>query len=141
MIVCVDTSALLPMLSATHEFKRIRQAWVQGRFAWALSTEILLEHEEICVPRIGARRFAEFRALLDIVHARHGNVRFVSPAYRFHLITACPDDDKFADCAITAEADFIITDDAHFHALIGSGYKPQPITPEEFIARHLTPVP
>ena len=34
-------------------------------------------------------------------------------------------------------ASYIITSDKHFAALIGSGFKPQPITPEEFIARHL----
>lgn len=44
---------------------------------------------------------------------------------------------KFSDCAITAEADYIVTEDRHFQALIGSGYKPQPITPAEFIQRHL----
>ena len=36
-------------------------------------------------------------------------------------------------CAIAAEADFIITGDHHFDALRGIGYKPQPVTPEEFI--------
>jgi uncharacterized protein len=47
------------------------------------------------------------------------------------------DDDKFADCAITANADFIVTSDAHFRVLAGSGYRPQPITPEMFIERVL----
>ena len=54
----------------------------------------------------------------------HTNVRRVEPAFRFHLITADPDDDKFADCAIAAEADFIITEDHHFEVMRGSGYKP-----------------
>ena len=45
---------------------------------------------------------------------------------------------KFADCAIAAEADFIITADSDFNAMRGSGYKPQPITPEEFIRLHLS---
>ena len=55
----------------------------------------------------------------------------------FNLITADPDDNKFADCAIAAEADFIITADQHFEVMRGSGYKPQPVTPEEFIRLHL----
>lgn len=137
MTFCVDTNVLLPMLSLTHPARTIRQAWMQGRFIWALSTEILLEYEEIALPRIGQRRWQEFRDLLELASVLHGNVRKTYPTYRFHLITACPDDDKFADCAITAEADYIITSDKHFNALIGSGYKPQPITPEEFITRFL----
>ena len=67
--------------------------------------------------------------------ARH--IRRIGPSYRFHTITGDPDDDAFADCAIAAEADWIITGDRHFDALKKSGYKPQPITPEEFNARHL----
>ena len=55
----------------------------------------------------------------------------------FHTITGDPDDDAFADCAIAAEADYLITSDHHFAPLKGSGYKPQPITPEEFIRRFL----
>ena len=45
--------------------------------------------------------------------------------FRFHLIIGDADDDKFADCAIAAEADFIITEDHHFDVMPGSGYKPQ----------------
>jgi len=59
---------------------------------------------------------------------------------RFHTITGDPDDDAFADCAIAENADFIITSDHHFKALIGSGYRPQPITPEDFIRLHLAGV-
>jgi len=54
-----------------------------------------------------------------------------------HPITHDPDDNKFADCAIAAEADFILTEDRHFQELNGSGYKPQPITPAEFMKRCL----
>lgn len=67
----------------------------------------------------------------------NGNLRLVSPTFRFHKIIGDPDDDKFADCAIAANADFIITSDHHFDVLIESGYKPQPITPEAFIQRFL----
>ena len=74
---------------------------------------------------------------MEAVSQQHGNVLHVSPSFRFQLIPADPDDHKFADCAIAADADYIITEDRHFDTLIGSGYKPQPITPEEFIRRHL----
>lgn len=65
-------------------------------------------------------------------------MRRVSPTFRFHLIAADPDDNKFAGCAIAAEADFIITGDRHFDVLRGSGYKPQPVTPEDFVQLHLS---
>jgi predicted nucleic acid-binding protein len=74
---------------------------------------------------------------MDAVEAVRQNIHRVSPSFRFNLITADPDDNKFADCAIAAEADFIITADQHFEVMRGSGYKPQPVTPEEFIRLHL----
>jgi predicted nucleic acid-binding protein len=46
-------------------------------------------------------------------------------------------DGSFADCAISVHADFIITEDGHFKPMLGSGYKPQPISPAEFISKFL----
>ena len=54
------------------------------------------------------------------------------------VVAADPDDNKFCDCAIAAEADFVVTEDIHFDALKSAGYKPQPITPGEFIRLHLS---
>ena len=45
------------------------------------------------------------------------NVEHVNPAYHFNLIKADPDDNKFVDCAITAGADYIVTEDSHFEHL------------------------
>lgn len=42
---------------------------------------------------------------------------FVSPTFRFGLITEDPDNNKFVDCAITAGARFIVTEDHHFNVL------------------------
>ena len=50
---------------------------------------------------------------------------------------ADPDDNKFADCAIATHADYVITQDRHFSTMANAGYKPQPITPEEFIRSYL----
>ncbi len=75
--------------------------------------------------------------IITLVALRHGNIVFSSPSFRFHLIAADPDDDKFADCAIAAEADYLITEYRHFDVLKTAGYQPQPITPEESLRRHL----
>lgn len=52
------------------------------------------------------------------------------------MIATDPDDNKFCDCAIAAEADFLVTEDRHFEALKSAGYHPQVLTPNEFI-RHI----
>ena len=37
--------------------------------------------------------------------------------YRWNLISKDPDDNKFVDCAIFGNADFIVSDDKHFKEL------------------------
>ena len=137
MIVVIDTNAVLSVFASGHAHGRILTAWMEGRFAWAVSTEILLEYEEIMQRHASPGKAVRMNQVMDLVAARHNNLSLVSPTFRFHLITADPDDDKFADCAITAGADYIITSDGHFGVLRGSGYQPQPLSPEEFIRRHL----
>ena len=41
----------------------------------------------------------------------------MTPYFHFKLIIADPDDDKFVDCAIAANAKFVVTDDGHFDVL------------------------
>jgi putative PIN family toxin of toxin-antitoxin system len=139
MTVVIDTNALLPMLAPANVNRAILRAWSSGCFVWAISTAILLEYEEITMPRVGARRWQEFLRVMDFAGQLYGNVLHVEPSFHWRLITADPDDDKFADCAIAAEAEWIITEDGHFSTLAASGHKPRAITPAEFIARFLTP--
>ena len=140
MTVCIDTNVVPGMFTASHAYRPIFEEWFCGRLQRSVSTEILLEYEEIMQRKASPQKADAMMQIITLVALRHGNIVFSSPSFRFHLLAADPDDDKFADCAIATEADYIITSDHHFDALIGSGYKPQPITPEEFIRRHLAGV-
>ena len=46
------------------------------------------------------------------------------PRFRWLLVTADPDDDKFADCAVAARAEYLVTDDRHFNALKTNPFPP-----------------
>ena len=45
------------------------------------------------------------------------NVKKIVTHYRFQLIQTDLDDNKFVDCAIAANAKFIVTEDHHFDVL------------------------
>jgi putative PIN family toxin of toxin-antitoxin system len=137
MIAVLDTNVVLQALNPDHSFACILNAWYRGTFTWAVSTDILLEYQEVVIRQSGQVRWQSLERLLNLAAAYVGNVQQVSPSFFFRTISADRDDDKFADCAITVHADFVVTSDAHFRPLIGSGYKPQPISPEEFIARFI----
>ena len=140
MTVCLDTSVFLQMFGRRQPFHRILRALLEGWIILAVSTEILLEYEEITVQLSGAERWRDVAVLLELLAQLHGNIRQIEPHHRFGVVVADPDDNKFCDCAIAAEADFVITEDIHFGALKSAGYKAQPIAPDEFIRLHLSAV-
>ena len=137
MTVCLDTGVLLQIFGRRQPFYSILRALLDGRITLAVSTEILLEYQEVTTRLSGAERWREVAALLDLLAQLHGNIRHTGPQFRFKVIATDPDDNKFCDCAIAAEANYIVTEDNHFEVLKTAGYKPKPIAPEEFIRQFL----
>jgi predicted nucleic acid-binding protein len=78
-----------------------------------VSNEILEEYEEILSSHISP--LVAKIAIESILRAN--NVLRVDARFRFGLITADTDDNKFVDCAIVANADYIVTEDNHFNVL------------------------
>ena len=137
MTVVLDTNAVVQMFGARSPLAPIKDALVAGKLTVAVSTGIWLEYEEVIVRYAGSAMWARVSRIFDLAQQLHRNVHHVEASFHFRLIVADADDDKFSDCAIAAEADFVITEDAHFRVLATAGYKPRAITPAEFIARFL----
>jgi len=133
MTVCIDTNVLLQARARGHPFHAILDAWVGGRYAIAVSTGILLEYEEVMTRLAGMSAWLKFARLLELVELTTGGVLRVTPSYRFHVISEDPDDNLFTDCAITAGAEYLITEDRHFLPLESAGYIARPIRPQVFI--------
>lgn len=79
-----------------------------------VSNEILSEYEEI-LSILTSPNVAH-----NVVEAiaRHPMTYYRESYFHFHLLSDVDkDDDKFVDCAITANADFIVTEDSHFSHL------------------------
>ena len=137
MTVCLDTGVLLQIFGRKQPFLPILRALLDGRITLAVSTEILFEYEEIITRLSGAERWRDVASLLELLSQLHQNIQRVDPQFRFKVIATDLDDNKFCDCAIVAEANFIVTEDNHFEALESAGYKPKPIRPDKFIHQFL----
>ena len=137
MFVVVDTNVMISALARQSPIAPLFRAIAEGELSLAITSAIVLEYEEIAAERGGLAFAAKLMHWLSLVSASWGTIVQMHPSYQFQVISTDPDDNKFVDCAIAADADFIITRDADYAPLAGSGYKPRPITPEEFIARHL----
>jgi len=111
--VVLDTNCLVQMLSAHGEYYSAWQAYRCGKYMLCVSNEILNEYQEII------ERVANSTVATNVVQAivRSPYTLFFTPQYHFNLIQQDPDDNKFVDCAIIANADFIVSEDSHFSIL------------------------
>jgi predicted nucleic acid-binding protein len=78
-----------------------------------LTTEILEEYSEI----ISGKASPQFAQLATEAILNNPYTLMITPYYKFGLISADPDDNKFVDCAIAANAQYIVTDDHHYNVL------------------------
>lgn len=113
MRVLLDTNILLVITPYFSTYRWVYDALREGRFELVVSTEILDEYAEL-LERHYSADFAE-RTLLALDN--FPTIVRVEPAYRFRLIEADPDDDKFTDAAVVGNADFVVTNDRHFNCL------------------------
>ena len=109
----VDTNSLLQCISRRSRYHELWLSLLDGRNTLCVSTEILDEYAEL-LERHTSHEFAE--AALGVI-TNNPYTLFVNPYYRFKLIEADADDNKFVDCAIAANAKYVVTDDNHFDTL------------------------
>jgi len=113
MRIVLDTNCLIQSVSPRNIYHDVWLSIVDGKNTLCVTNEILEEYAEI-LTRLSGKKTADY-VLEFLVKSRH--VRFFSPQYRFNLIAADPDDNKFVDCAIVANARYIVTNDHHYDVL------------------------
>lgn len=113
MRVVIDTNVLLISVSTKFKSYWLFEAIQNGVIDLYISNDILAEYEEKFNYH-WTRNAAEdlIRTLLELqtTHA-------IDVFFRFNLIPFDTDDNKFVDCAVAANADYLITHDKHFNVL------------------------
>ena len=109
----LDTNIFLVSLAPQYKYHWIYRYIISGKFELCLTTEILLEYEEVVCHRYGTDRMNGTLNYLLLFP----NVLLFSPSYRWNLIEADHDDDKFVDCYVVSNADHIVGNDKHFNIL------------------------
>jgi len=111
--IVLDTNCLLPSISRRSRYYPVWERFVCGEYDLCVTTEILAEYEEI----VGRMTSPVVARLVVEAILRAPNTLRIEASFRFGLITEDPDDNKFVDCAIAANADFIVSEDKHFNVL------------------------
>jgi predicted nucleic acid-binding protein len=100
-------------LTATSPYHCIWQAFRSGQITLCCTTDILNEYSEILT------RFYGLQYSSDVINELliSPNVVKANIYYKWNLIIADPDDNKFVDCALNTGAECIVTNDRHFNVL------------------------
>jgi len=131
MKVVVDTNVLLVSINPASRFNPIFRQAISGDYALCISNSILLEYEEVFKTKINLKMAdAAIAALLYSPFI----LRY-DPRISWKLIFSDPDDDKFTDCAIAANAEYLVSNDRHFNVLNQTSFpKLQLLSAEDFLA-------
>ena len=111
--VVLDTNVLLVSISSRSQYHWLFRGLLQNEFQIVITNEILMEYEEIISNKYAVSVAKNvIRTLLLLP-----NVDKIDVFYNWSLIVYDVDDNKFVDCAVAANVDYIVTNDRHFNVL------------------------
>ncbi len=102
MTIVIDCNILVICLTSRSPYHNIYQAIIKGKVDLAVSTDIVLEYQEIIDQKYGITTANAFVALLNELP----NVHLITTYYHWQLIAKDADDNKYCDCAIAAQRQF-----------------------------------
>jgi uncharacterized protein len=111
--IVLDTNVLMACYSPKSWMYAIWQAFRQQKFTICITTDIIEEYEEI----ISEKANPQIASLIVDIILQSPNAELITKHFFWQLIEKDPDDNKFVDCGLMANADFIIIDDKHFDVL------------------------
>lgn len=111
MKVVLDSNVLLVAIGKRSRYKPIWDAFINGKYQLIISEDVIHEYEEI-LKEHSALGAAE---LVLETFIESPDIIFKRIYYSWNVITKDPDDNKFFDVAVAANADYLVTNDAHFN--------------------------
>lgn len=111
--IVLDTNVLVASISQKSPYHWVWQAFVQGKYELCVTSDILDEYAEI-IERYFSVEDAE-NTLNQIMMGK--NVFQIIRYYEWNAIEQDPDDNKFFDCAVAANAHYLVSEDKHFNIL------------------------
>ena len=130
MKVVIDTNVLLVSFPNKSRYRPIFNSIINSDVFLIITNSIYLEYVEILHCRAKREAIEIFEKFVRSAE------NIINPAiyYSWNLITVDPDDNKFTDAYIAANADYLITNDAHFNEVKKIPFPPVKIvSADEFL--------
>lgn len=113
MKIVLDTNILLAIIGRRSPYRWLFDYLIEGKIALCVTNEILLEYEEV----LGRKASEEVAVnVVNFIDTHPATVK-TNIYFRFNLIAEDADDNKFVDCVICTNADYLVSNDSHFQAL------------------------
>jgi len=109
----MDTNILLVSIPKRSPYRLILDSLLNKRFDLIISNDILSEYREIIAQKSSETVATNITEMLLTLQ----NVQKQDIFYKWNLIDADKDDNKFVDCAISGGADYLVSNDRHFDCL------------------------
>ncbi|MBD0365894.1 MAG: putative toxin-antitoxin system toxin component, PIN family [Flavisolibacter sp.] len=130
MKVVFATNVLLVSIPTRSKYHPIIEALADYKYRLLLSNDIYLEYLEIIAAKSNP---SVVEGIINFIY-KQGNIEIIDVHFQWNLISVDWDENKFCDCAIAGNADYIVTNDAHFNVLKNLDFpKLKVITAEEFL--------
>ncbi len=110
--IVLDTTVLLVSISSKSKLNWIFKSLLEGKYFLCVTTDILAEYAEIIQQQMSVLASENALGVLENLL----NFIFITNHYKFNLLKD-EDNNKFVDCCICANADFIVTHDSYFNIL------------------------
>jgi putative PIN family toxin of toxin-antitoxin system len=111
MRVIIDTNVLISCIGERTKHHLIWQSFLDEKVTLFASIDILFEYEELVTIKYPPRTASH---ILDILTDDY-YVKKIPVYYYWNAIVSDPDDNKFFDAAVAANADYLVTNDTHFN--------------------------
>jgi putative PIN family toxin of toxin-antitoxin system len=111
--VVLDCNVLLVSIARKSKYHPIFKAIRTEQIQLIVSNEIISEYVEV----IGNKTTTEIAANIAEMILSSKSTIYAEPYYRFNLIIQDADDNKYTDAAISSNADYLVSNDAHFNVL------------------------
>ena len=111
--IVLDTNCLIQIISRNSRYYDLWQDFLKGSYRLCITTDIIDEYEKI----LSEKTTPYVARLVCEIILRAPNTVKLDAHFRWGLIEKDPDDNKFVDCAIAANAHYIVSEDSHFKVL------------------------
>ena len=130
MKIVLDTNIILVSIPRKSKFRMIFNKLLSDSYDLIISNKIINEYHEIISQKANSTVANNITELLLSLN----NVQKQEVYFQWNIIENDKDDNKFIDCAVAGNADYLVTNDKHFNVVKQIDFPPlQIINIDEFM--------